>query len=158
MKVRPNAFPKGVSQEKTLEQIGKALIPCGKAAEAAGVEIWVEVHGTGTSHPPHMKTMMDHCGHPKVGVTWNSNGSDLKDGSVAEYFNLLRPHLLSCHINELWKDAAGQYPYRELFRLMRETGYDRYTLIEVGTPFADDKAGEAFLRHYKALWASLAAG
>src|SRR6185312_880073 len=33
VKVRPNSLPKGVPVEKTLQQIGKALIPCGKAAE-----------------------------------------------------------------------------------------------------------------------------
>src|SRR5262245_45118281 len=51
VKVRPNGLPKDVPVEKTLEQIGKALTECGKAASDAGVEIWVEVHGAGTSHP-----------------------------------------------------------------------------------------------------------
>src|SRR5947209_5720674 len=45
VKVRPNGLPRDVPVERTLEQIGKALIPCGQAAAAAGVEIWVEVHG-----------------------------------------------------------------------------------------------------------------
>src|SRR5262245_51603567 len=59
VKVRPNDLPKGVETEKTLAQIGKALIDCGKAAGDAGIEIWVEVHGRGTAHPPHMKTIME---------------------------------------------------------------------------------------------------
>jgi sugar phosphate isomerase/epimerase len=155
VKVRPNGLPKGVPVEKTLKQIGKALIPCGEAAADAGVEIWVEVHGTGTAHPPHMKTIMEHCRHPKVGLTWNSNTSDIKDGSVAEYFDLLWPWIRSCHINELYKDAAGVYPYRELFRLFRERGYDRATLCEVGRTVADEAAGTEILRYYKALWAAL---
>src|SRR5262249_40005206 len=82
VKVRPNGLPKQVPVEKTLEQIGKALIECGKAGADYGVEIWVEVHGAGTSHPPHCKTIMEHCGHPKVGLTWNSNATDIKDRSV----------------------------------------------------------------------------
>ena len=155
VKVRPNGFPKGVPEEKTLEQIGKALIECGKAAESAGIEICVEVHGAGTSHPPHMKTVMEHCGHKSVGLTWNSNATDVKDGSVAEYFAMLRPWIKSCHINDLSKGAGG-YPYRELFKLFRETGYDRYTMCEVATGFADPGAGEKFYKHYKALWTMLA--
>jgi sugar phosphate isomerase/epimerase len=151
VKVRPNALPKGVPVEKTLEQIGKALIECGKAAADAGVEIWVEVHGSGTSQPPHIKTIMDHCGHPKVGLTWNSNETDLKNGSVAESFELLKPWIRSCHINELTKDLAKQYPYRELFRLLREADYDRVTLAEIeGMP--DARTGERLMRYYKALW------
>lgn len=156
VKVRPNGLPKNVPAERTLEQIGKSLIPCGKAAADAGIEIWVEVHGGGTQDPPNMKTIMEHCGHPSVGVTWNSNPTDVKNGSVAESFKLLRPWLRSCHINDLEKDASGAYPYRELFRLMRETGYDRVTLCEVGKVIPDPVAGEEFLRKYKALWTKLA--
>jgi sugar phosphate isomerase/epimerase len=155
VKVRPNGLPKDVPVEKTLEQIGKSLIPCGKAAADAGIEIWVEVHGHGTAHPPHMKTIMEQCGHRRVGLTWNSNGSDVKNGPIAEYFNLLWPWIRSCHINELYKDAAGVYPYRELFRLFREHGYDRATLCEVGRGVPDEAAATELLRYYKALWLEL---
>jgi len=98
---------------------------------------------------------MQHCGHPSVGLTWNSNPTDVKDGSVAEYFKLLRPWIRSCHINEIYKDANGAYPYRELFRLLRETGYDRVTLVEVGKSMPDAGSGEELLRYYKALWTEL---
>lgn len=155
VKVRPNGLPKGVPVEQTLEQIGKSLIPCGKAAADANLEIWVEVHGSGTSNPPHMKTIMEHCGLPNVGVTWNSNQTDLKGGSVAEYFKLLRPWIRSCHINDLENDKRGTYPYRELFRLFNDTGYDRVTLCEVGKK-VDAASGEEFLRNYKKLWTELA--
>lgn len=150
VKVRPNGLPKEVPVEKTLEQIGKALIPCGKAGLDQNVEIWVEVHGTGTSHPPHMKTIMEHCGLPNVGVTWNSNGTDVKDGSIIPYFDLLWPWIKSCHINEL----HSNYPWRELFTQLRIRGYDRVTLAEIpGMP--DPTSGERLMRYYKALWTEL---
>lgn len=157
VKVRPNGLPPGVPVEKTVDQIGAALVECGRAAEAAGVEVWVEVHGGGTQEPAVMRAILDRCDHPAVGVTWNSNGTDVKDGSVAEAFALLSPRLRSCHINDLGNDATGAYPYRELFGLLRDAGYDRYTLIEVGTPYRDAAAGETFLREYKALWERLSA-
>jgi sugar phosphate isomerase/epimerase len=156
VKVRPNALPKDVPPEKTLEQIGKSLIDCGKAAADAGVEIWVEVHGAGTQIPENCKKIMEHCGHPKVGLTWNSNAADVKNGSVVESFKMLWPWVRSCHINDLYNDGLGKYPYRELFRLFRENGYDRVTLCEVGRTPADAVAGEEFLRYYKALWTELA--
>ena len=150
VKVRPNALPKEVPVEKTLAQIGQALRECGKAAANCGVEIWLEVHGSGTSHPPHVRTIMEHCGLENVGITWNSNPTDVKNGSVKEYFELLRPWLKSCHINELY----SSYPWRELFTLLRQCGYDRYTLAEIpGTP--DVASGERLLRYYKALWQEL---
>ena len=95
------------------------------------------------------------CGHESVGITWNSNPPDVKNGSVAESFALLKPWLRSCHINDLNNDAAGKYPYRELFRLMREANYDRYTLIEIGTAYPDVAEGTRYLREYKALWDEL---
>ncbi len=155
VKVRPNGLPKGVETAKTLAQIGKALVECGQAAADAGVEIWVEVHGAGTQEPVHMKTIMEECNHKSVGLTWNSNPTDIKEGSVKASFELLKGWLKSCHINEIYKDASGVYPYRELFRLLREHKYDRYTLIEVGRTPTDVASGEEMLRYYKALWTEL---
>jgi sugar phosphate isomerase/epimerase len=150
VKVRPNGLPPGVPVPRTLEQIGRALAACGKAAADAGVEIWVEVHGRGSEHPPHIATMMREANHARVGVTWNSNAADVVNGSVSEYFKMLRPWIKSCHINEL----HSGYPYRELFSLLRETGYDRVTLAEIqGMP--DVTTGERLMRYYKALWAEL---
>jgi sugar phosphate isomerase/epimerase len=155
VKVRPNGLPKDVPVDKTLEQIGKALGECGKAAADAGVEIWLEVHGAGTQLPENCKKIMEHCGHPKVGLTWNSNATDVKNGSVAASFKMLWPWVRSCHINDLYKDHSGAYPYRELFRLFRENGYDRVTLCEVGKTPPDAASGEEMLRYYKALWTEL---
>jgi sugar phosphate isomerase/epimerase len=155
VKVRPNGLPNGVPVARTLEQIGRALQTCGQAAADANVEIWVEVHGRGTAEPANMRTIMEQCNHPRVGVTWNSNPTDIRNGSVAEAFRMLRPWIKSCHINELYKDAAGTYPYRELFRLLRENGYDRVTLCEVGRTPGSAADGEELLRYYKALWTEL---
>jgi sugar phosphate isomerase/epimerase len=157
VKVRPNGVPKGADEQKTFEQIGKALNECGKAAADFGVEIWVEVHGAITQIPKNMKTIMEACGHKSVGVTWNSNPPDVENGSVAASFKLLKPWIKSCHINNLENDANGKYPYRELFKLLRESGYDRYTLCEVGTAY-DVEKGTAFFKEYKATWEKLVKG
>jgi sugar phosphate isomerase/epimerase len=150
VKVRPNGLPEGVPVETTVAQIGRALVECGEHAERHGVEIWVEVHGGGTRDPEVMRQIMDACGHPAVGLTWNSNDSDVENGSVKEAFALLRPFIKCCHITDLWSD----YPYRELFSLLQESGYDRFTLCEFhGTVPAEQ--GAAWLRRYRARWLEL---
>jgi sugar phosphate isomerase/epimerase len=154
VKVRPNGLPNEVPVEKTLAQIAASLRECGEAADAQGVEIWLEVHGAGTAHPPHIRAILDQCKHPKVGACWNSNKSDLMNGSVKPYFDLLRPDIKSCHINDLWDES---YPYRELFALFQQAGYDRFTLCEVGTAVKPED-GELFLRCYRGLWRELARG
>lgn len=158
VKVRPNGVPKNADPQKTFEQIGKALVECGKAAADAGVEIWLEVHGPVTQIPKNTRAIMDACGHPSVGICWNSNPTDVENGSVKAAFELLKPFVKSCHINDLENDALGRYPYRELFKLLREMDYDRYTLCEVGTAYPDVQKGTEFLRNYKELWKKLIGG
>jgi sugar phosphate isomerase/epimerase len=150
VKVRPNGLPKEVPTEKTLEQIGKALAECGKLGADHGVEIWMEVHGGGTQVPANSRKIMDFCGHPSVGVTWNSNPTDVVNGSVKESFDLLRKHIFCVHINDLW----GGYPYRELFTLLNGSGYDRFTLCEVGATMQPED-GVTFLKCYRGLWKEL---
>lgn len=153
VKVRPNGFPKDADMDRTLRQIGTALNECGGIAQDHGVEIWLEVHGNGTQEPPNARKIMDYCGHKAVGLCWNSNPTDVKNGSIRESFELLKPFLMSCHINNLW----GPYPYRELFALFRQAKYDRFTLCEVGTPVKPED-GALFYQCYHGLWRELARG
>jgi sugar phosphate isomerase/epimerase len=150
IKVRPNGLPKDVPEEDTIEQIGRALSECGDFARDHDVEIWVEVHGQGTKEPANMRRIMDACGHPAVGVTWNSNPSDVANGSVREAFDLLQPFIRCCHITDLW----SEYPYAELFSLLEGAGYDRFTLCEFHETVAAT-AGAAWLRKYRAQWERL---
>jgi len=149
VKVRPNGIPKEVAEEKTIAQIGASLRECGEVGAAAGVEIWVEVHGRDSAHPPRCAGMMTACGHDHVGLCWNSNATDLMDGtSVKPAFDLLKPWLRHCHINELWNE---KYPWRELFTLLRQSGYARYTLCEI--PETSDPV--RLMHYYRALWREL---
>jgi sugar phosphate isomerase/epimerase len=150
VKVRPNGLPAGVPAEQTIAQIGRALIECGRRAAEFGVEVWMEVHGAETQIPSNARRIMDACGHRNVGVTWNSNPTDVVDGSIRPSFELLRPFIRSVHINDLW----SSYPYAELFALLRSSGYDRFTLCEYGEA-VDPAAGAAFLRRYKDRWEAL---
>ena len=101
VKVRPNGFAPGVPQETTIQQIGQSLRECGEHGARYGVEVWLEVHGRETQKPPNIHAMLKEANHPAVGTCWNSYPTDVVNGSVKEYFNLLRPYLKSCHINEL---------------------------------------------------------
>lgn len=153
VKVRPNGLPKEVPEEKTLEQIGRALAECGAFAKDHGVEIWVEVHGDQTKVPARMKRIMDVCSHPSVGLTWNSNDTDVTDGSVGKSFALLRPFLRCCHITDL----RSAYPYRELFALLEQSGFNGFTLCE----FPDTVPafnGATWLKDYRARWEELKRG
>jgi sugar phosphate isomerase/epimerase len=150
VKVRPNGLPAGVPPERTVAQIGRALAECGAHAEDLGVEIWMEVHGRDTQVPSTARAIMDACGHRNVGLTWNSNPTDVVSGTIRPSFDLLRPFIRCCHISDLW----SAYPYGELFTLLAASGYDRFTLCEYGEA-VDAAEGPAFLRRYKERWLAL---
>lgn len=148
VKVRPNGLPKGVSLHDTIATIGASLRELGEYAQGKGVEIWLEVHGAESQAPPICAGIMRATKHDSVGLCWNSNPTDVVNGGVKQSFELLRPWIKSCHINEL---ANDKYPWRELFTLLRASKYERYMLMEVG----ESKEPERFLRYYRALWKEL---
>lgn len=144
VKVRPNGFVEGVPQEDTLRQIGAALRECGEFAAAHGVKIMLEVHGPGTQDPRHIRTIMDACDHPAVGVTWNCNFGEVVDGSIKANFELLAPWMWSAHIHDLYE----AYPYHEFIGLLKGIGFDGFCLIEMpGSP-----EPERLLKYYSRLW------
>jgi len=146
VKVRPNGFPRDVPHEQTLEQIGRALARCGDLAHEHGVEIWMEVHGEGTQLPSNAHQILSIANHPLVGACWNSNPADVENGSVQKGFELLKPWIRSCHINNL-DDKA--YPWRELFALLRSINFERYTFAEVAEPSCEPLR---FMSYYHAVW------
>lgn len=149
VKVRPNGFPEGVARETTVARIGECLRELGDYGAGRGIEIWLEVHGPKTQEPAAAAAIMRATNHPNAGLCWNSNPTDVISGSVKQNWELLRPWVKNAHINEL---ADTRYPWRELFTLMRQSGYDRYTLCEV----QESKEPERFLAWYRALWTELA--
>jgi sugar phosphate isomerase/epimerase len=148
VKVRPNGLPKEVPRETTIANIGACLRELGEFGAGYGVEIWMEVHGPETQLPQNSAAILKAANHPNAGACWNSNPTDVVNGSVKPSFELLRPYIKSVHITEL---ADPSYPWRELFTLLKGAGYDRYTLCEV----QESKEPERFLRYYKALWTEL---
>ena len=147
VKVRPNGFPAGVPHETTIKNIAAGLHELADYAAAKNIEIWMEVHGRETQEPKISAAILHSADHKNLGACWNSNPTDVKDGSVAQSFRLLQPFIRNAHINELY----SSYPWREFFHLLRESGYKRYTLAEV----AGNPQPERFLRYYKALWREL---
>lgn len=131
VKVRPNKFVKGEKEEKTIERIGLALRECGKFGADHGQEIRVEVHGIGTQKPTVIRAIMDVADHPNVRVCWNSNPGETVNGSLKQNFDLLKNKFgHTCHIHDLYDEK--EYPFQELFSLLKKENWDGYCLMECG--------------------------
>ena len=128
VKVKPNGFARGVPQEKTIAQIGRALNIVAAYGADFGQKIRVEAHGSGTSALPVMKAIFDVADHPNVGICWNSNGEDLQGDGLAANFNLVKHRFGdTVHVREL---NDGDYPYAELMRLFLDMNYSGWILLE----------------------------
>src|SRR4051812_25440213 len=145
VKVRPNGIPKGADREATYERIGKALHEVAEDASGFGVEIRVEVHGAVTQELPNFARIMAFADHPNVYACWNSNPTDVVDGSVRKNFSLVAPKVHEVHLRDLTDE---NYPWRELFALLAAQDYDGYTLAEIPESSDPDRV----LRYFRALW------
>jgi sugar phosphate isomerase/epimerase len=145
VKVRPNGLPKEVTKEKTLEQIGRSLRELGEFAEGFGVQIRLEVHGTGTSLLPNIKQIIDVAGHRNVGVCWNSNDTDLSGEGFDHNFDLVKDRIFVVHMRDLYLE---EYPFRRLFARLKQTGFSGYCLAEI--PASSDAV--RVMKYYRALW------
>jgi sugar phosphate isomerase/epimerase len=148
IKLQPMGLPPDVPQQASIEYFGASMRELGEYGAGRGVEIWMEVHGTGTQNPPVAAALLKAAGHQNVGACWNCNPTDVQNGSVKESFALLGKYIRNVHLHELSDD---RYPFRELFSLLQQAGYDRYTLAEV----AESKEPERYMRNFKALWTEL---
>ncbi|HUU18125.1 MAG TPA: DUF6807 family protein [Sedimentisphaerales bacterium] len=134
VKVKPNDLPKDVPQEKTVEQIGKALNELGRFGADYGQKIRLEVHGS-CSPLPIMKAIMDVADHPNVGACWNCNSQDLEGQGLEYNFNLIKDRFSDiAHVREL---NIGSYPYQELMNLFVAMDYAGWILLEARTKQED---------------------
>jgi sugar phosphate isomerase/epimerase len=145
VKVRPNALPREVPVEETLAQIGAALHELGDFAAGYGQQIRLEVHGTGTSLLPHIKTIMDAADHPQVGVCWNSNQTDLAGPGFDANFDLVKDKIVEVHLRDLFLE---EYPWRRLLTRLNAISYSSFCLAEI--PESADPL--RVMRYFRALW------
>jgi sugar phosphate isomerase/epimerase len=145
VKVKPNDLPREVEQQKTIEQIGKALNELGAFAADYGQQVRLEVHGQ-CAPLPIIAAIMQVADHRNVAVCWNSNPQDLNDPGLEHNFNLVKHRLgATVHARQLGGD---EYPYTQLFKLLKDARYNGWLLIEAGDMPADRVA--ALIRERKA--------
>jgi sugar phosphate isomerase/epimerase len=146
VKVRPNGLRKDVPEDKTLEQIGKALAECGGFARDNGVMIQLEVHGAETQRVPRIRKILDFGGnHPNVRACWNSNQTDLLDGGFEANFKLLRDQIGQVHMRDL---SLEEYPWKQLISSLAAMKFPGYCFAEI--PESPDAV--RVLQYFKALF------
>ncbi len=145
VKVRPNGIPKGADLDATLRRIGHALHEIGDDAEDFGIEIRVEVHGAVTQELANFAKILKYADHSNVFACWNSNPTDVKGGSIKESFASVADRIREVHLRDLTDE---NYPWRELFALLKKQNYQGFTLAEI----PESRDPDRVLRYFRALW------
>lgn len=134
VKVKPNALPKGVEVERTLEQIGRCLGQLGDEASGFGQEIRLEVHG-GVTDLGHIAQIMQVANRDNVKVCWNSNDADLKGEGIEANFAKVKAWLgATVHVREL---DGSKYPFGKLIELLAAEDYAGWVLLEASSKPVD---------------------
>jgi len=150
IRVFPNAIlvDKAVPEEKTLEQIGKALAEVGEFAHNYGVEIRVSNHGKGTNDVTRIKKIIDYSGSKHVYMNWNCDRTDIEGIGFEAKFELVKNRIRNIHIHDLTSET---YPYRRLFALLRKSGYEGYCDAEINASPEPIR----LMKYYRALFLAL---
>ncbi len=147
IKIRPNRLYKDEPHEQTIERIGKAWHEVAAHAGQLGVQTRMEVHGGGgSSDPANIRKMLDVANHPNALVCWNSNkGEQDEKGSIQASFDLLKDSIALAHITDI---GVYQYPWQQLFDLLKGIGYEGYCLAEIQF----NPEPERFMKYYRSLF------
>jgi len=123
---------------------GDALRAVAEHAADTQVDVLFEMHGQ-FNFWGYALGVVRHANHPKVGLTYNCVSHDLVGGTISETYSRIRHHVRHVHMHDL--EAA--YPYLELFRLLRQNGYEAYCSLEVDYQGGDP---EKVMALYAVLW------
>ena len=152
VKVKPDRFHEGVPRERTITQIASSLREVGGFAADLGQEVRLEVHG-GCADPRVIRQIMEEVDSPAVRVCWNCNAQDLDSPGLEENFKLLRPYMGdTLHVREL---DGEDYPYALLFRLLEESDWKGWMLLEAHTTPPALEHREGALRRQRRLFNAL---
>lgn len=126
VRVFGNNFPADIPREKTISQVAEALKELCEYGTQRDIRPCLELHGEfDWQSTSKVAELVD---HENFGLIWDSVSEDVVDGSVRKALDTVWPWLNHVHLHDL----AGQgYPYRELFGLLCEKGYDGHLSAEV---------------------------
>ena len=94
---------------------------------------------------PNIATIVKAAAHTNLWVCWNSNATDVVNGSIATTFPLVANRIDMVHLHDM-TDAT--YPWRELFQSLEKSGYHGFTLAEIG----ESSDPVRVLRYFRSLW------
>jgi sugar phosphate isomerase/epimerase len=140
-----NNFPRDMEKQEVIKYVGESLREVGQFAAGYSVDVLLEMHGD-FYYWEYCLNAVKIADHPNVWINYNSDKRDLVDGSVKETYRHVAKYLRHVHMHNL-EDPT--FPYKELFQLLKDDGYNKYMSLELGYSGGDP---ETVMKLYAALF------
>ena len=126
IRVFGNAFPAGSDKDEVIENVGQCLRQIGEYAEGTGVDCNLEMHGDFYCWEYALRSVQL-ADHPRIGIVYNCDSRETKWGPIGTFLEPIAPYLRHVHLHDL---ESPDYPYGELFRILKNMGYAEFVSLE----------------------------
>ncbi len=152
IRVFPNQFQKSVPEEKTLEQIARAVNEVGKFAAGHGQKVRLECHGpVGTL--PNIAKILSMVEQKNVRAKLNGDVRDNEGGRFAENFATVKDKLGDT-LHMRWYDG-NKFPYQQQFQLLNAMNWDGWCFVEESVKVTDRVQALIELRQTWEKWTTI---
>ena len=135
VRVFANDFHKEVPQEKTIEQVAKALNEVGQYAAGQGQWVRLENHGS-MGRFTTLRKIMDQVTEKNVRIKLNCDAKDDEGGKFEANFSLIKGFLDdTLHMHDLNQDT--KFPYQLQSNLLIDMGWEGWWLVEMSSNVPD---------------------
>ena len=132
IRVFGNAFPKGADRAEVVENVGAALCEIGAHAEGSGVDCNLEMHGDFYRWEYTLRAV-ELADNDRIGIVYNCDPRESQWGTISTFLDPVARYLRHVHLHDI---ESPKYPYQNLFRILRNMGYDGYLSLEA-SPSSD---------------------
>jgi hydroxypyruvate isomerase len=108
--------------------VTESVAECATYAEGAAVDVMFHMHGDFNS-TRYCVPLVQQVNHPNLALDYNSDARDIINGSIAATFFQVKDYVRHVHVHGI---EEGTYPYRELFRILKDINYGGYITIARG--------------------------
>jgi sugar phosphate isomerase/epimerase len=128
IRVYGNQFPAGADKAEVAKYVTESVAECAAYAEGTSVDVMFHMHGDFNS-TAYCLPLVQSVNSPNLALDYNSDARDIVNGSIAATFYQVKDYVRHVHVHGI---EEGKYPYRELFRILKDINYGGYITVARG--------------------------
>ncbi len=147
IRVFGNAFPPGADRDEVVENVGHALREIGEYAEGTGVDCNLEMHGD-FYYWKYALRAVEIADHDRIGIVYNCDRREPGWGPISTFIEPVAEYLRHVHLHDI---ESPEYPYQDLFRILRNMGYHGYVSLEASPSGDAERVIAIYARLYECM-------